>query len=46
MVWSTPSRDQFRCKQFIDKGIGYGMEAYQIDGNNILDVYHKVHELT
>lgn len=35
---STPSNEQFRCKQFIDKGIGYGMEARQIDGNNILEV--------
>lgn len=43
---STPSNEQFRCKQFIDKGIGYGMEAYQIDGNNILEVYHKVGELS
>ena len=39
---STPSNEQFRCKQFIDKGIGYGMEAKQVDGNNILDVYHAV----
>ncbi len=43
---STPSNEQFRCKQFIDKGIGYGMEAYQVDGNNILEVYHKMKELT
>jgi 2-oxoisovalerate dehydrogenase E1 component len=35
---STPSREQFRCKQFIDKGIGYGVEAVQVDGNNILKV--------
>jgi 2-oxoisovalerate dehydrogenase E1 component len=42
---STPSNEQFKCKQFIDKGIGYGMEAYQIDGNNILDVYHKIGEI-
>lgn len=39
---STPSNEQFRCKQFIDKGIGYGMEAVQIDGNNILEVYTTV----
>lgn len=39
---STPSNEQFRCKQFIDKGIGYGMEAVQIDGNNLLEVYHTV----
>lgn len=42
---STPSAEQFRCKQFIDKGIGYGMEAHQVDGNNILEVYQKVAEL-
>lgn len=42
---STPSAEQFRCKQFIDKGIGYGMEAHQVDGNNILEVFHKVSEL-
>jgi 2-oxoisovalerate dehydrogenase E1 component len=42
---STPSNEQFKCKQFIDKGIGYGMEAYQLDGNNILDVYHKISEI-
>jgi 2-oxoisovalerate dehydrogenase E1 component len=42
---STPSNEQFRCSQFIDKGIGYGMEAIQIDGNNILEVYTTVSEL-
>lgn len=43
---STPSNDQFRCKQFIDKGIGYGMETLQIDGNNILEVYHAISEIS
>ena len=42
---STPSQEQFRCKQFIDKGIGYGMETLQIDGNNILEVYHQISSL-
>ncbi|MCK9481441.1 MAG: dehydrogenase E1 component subunit alpha/beta [Bacteroidia bacterium] len=42
---STPSNEQFKCKQFIDKGIGYGIEAIQIDGNNILEVYHTVKEI-
>lgn len=42
---STPSNEQFRCKQFIDKGIGYGMETLQLDGNNILDVYCKLSDL-
>lgn len=42
---STPSKEQFKCKQFIDKAIGYGMpkeDAIQIDGNNILEVYTTV----
>jgi 2-oxoisovalerate dehydrogenase E1 component len=39
---STPSSEQFRCKQFIDKAIGYGIEAVQVDGNNILEVYEAV----
>jgi 2-oxoisovalerate dehydrogenase E1 component len=42
---STPSREQFRCKQFIDKGIGYGMEAVQVDGNNLLEVYQTIQNI-
>lgn len=42
---STPSNEQFRCKQFIDKGIGYGMDAFQIDGNNILEVISTVRKI-
>jgi len=42
---STPSREQFRCKSFADKGIGYGMDAFQIDGNNVLKVYETVKTL-
>ena len=42
---STPSNEQFRCKQFIDKGIGYGMDAFQIDGNNILEVISTIRQI-
>lgn len=42
---STPSSEQFRCKQFIDKAIGYGMEGVQVDGNNILDVFSTTWQL-
>jgi 2-oxoisovalerate dehydrogenase E1 component len=42
---STPSREQFRCESFVDKGIGYGMDAFQVDGNNILEVYHSVKDI-
>jgi len=36
---STPTQEQYRCKTLADRGIGYGMEACTIDGNNILEVY-------
>ena len=42
---STPNSEQYNCKQFSDKGIGYGIEAYTIDGNNILEVYNSVNEI-
>tara|TARA_B100000963_G_scaffold108979_2_gene94854 strand:- start:8097 stop:10073 length:1977 start_codon:yes stop_codon:yes gene_type:complete len=42
---STPSSEQFKCKNFSDKGIGYGMNSLTIDGNNILDVYLKTLEI-
>lgn len=42
---STPSSEQFRCKNFIDKGIGYGMETELVEGNDILDVHHKISQI-
>lgn len=42
---STPTSEQYRCENIADRGIGYGMEAHIIDGNNILEVYNKVTEL-
>lgn len=42
---STPTSEQFRCENLADKGIGYGMEAHIVDGNNVLEVYSKVSEL-
>lgn len=39
---STPSAEQFRCKQIADKAIGYGIEGVTIDGNNVLEVYDTV----
>ena len=39
---STPVSEQYKCENLADKGIGYGIEAIQIDGNNILEVYHTI----
>lgn len=41
---STPSNEQFLCKQIADKAIGYGMDSMIIDGNNILEVYRSIKE--
>lgn len=42
---STPTSEQYACKQLADRGIGYGMKAVTIDGNNFLEVYHTIKEL-
>ena len=42
---STPSNEQFRCASFVDKGPAYGLEAVQVDGNNVLEVYHQIKTL-
>ncbi len=42
---STPSNQQMKNQNVADKGIGYGMETYTIDGNNILEVYTKVDKI-
>jgi len=39
---STPVNEQYRCSNLVDRAKGYGMEGVQIDGNNLLDVYHTV----
>ena len=39
---STPSSQQFRCKSFVDKGIGYGIDAESINGNNVLEVFTTI----
>ena len=38
---STPSSEQFRCRSFVDKAIGYGIEGISFDGNDILAVYQN-----
>lgn len=42
---STPSSQQFKCAQFIDKAAGYGIpeeDAIRVNGNDILEVYDTV----
>lgn len=42
---STPASEQFKCYSIIDKAPGYGMDALQVDGNNILEVYDTVKQV-
>ncbi|MFI5170951.1 MAG: thiamine pyrophosphate-dependent enzyme [Chitinophagales bacterium] len=41
---STPVNEQYRCERIADKGIGYGMKALTVDGNNILEMVHALSE--
>lgn len=42
---STPTNEQYRCKDIADRGKGYGMESFVLDGNNIIEVYCKLSKL-
>lgn len=42
---STPSREQFNFESFTVKGPAYGIEAYSVDGNNILEVLNELEPL-
>ncbi|WEK19743.1 MAG: dehydrogenase E1 component subunit alpha/beta [Candidatus Pedobacter colombiensis] len=42
---STPISEQFKCKDLVDKAIGYGIEGFQVDGNNILEVYDLIDQV-
>ncbi|MDA6069028.1 dehydrogenase E1 component subunit alpha/beta [Flavobacterium sp. AC] len=42
---STPVNEQYACENLADKGVGYGIDSYIIDGNNILEVYNKLSQL-
>jgi len=42
---STPTAEQYNCKNIADRGKGYGMESVIVDGNNILEVYQVMTRL-
>jgi 2-oxoisovalerate dehydrogenase E1 component len=42
---STPTSEQYNCKDLADRGKGYGIESFILDGNNILEVYLKIKKL-
>ena len=42
---STPTNEQYNCKNIADKGIGYGIESMTLDGNNIIEVFSTIRDL-
>lgn len=42
---STPTSEQYNCKDLADRGLGYGMKSVIVDGNNILEVYQTISKL-
>jgi len=42
---STPASEQYRCEHLADRGKGYGMRSVVVDGNNVLEVYNKIHTI-
>ena len=42
---STPNAQQFNFKSFLAKGPSYGIDAFQVDGNNVLEVYAEIDRL-
>lgn len=43
---STTTNQQFNCNAIIDKAPGYGIDALQVDGNNILEVYEVIWQIS
>lgn len=39
---STPSQEQFNFESFLVKGPAYGIEAFSVDGNNVLEVLNEL----
>ena len=43
---STPTTEQYNCKKLSDRGLGYGIESKTIEGNNVVDVYKAIKEIS
>ena len=43
---STPVNEQYAIEDFADRAAGYNMDSYVIDGNNVVDVYNCLKEVS
>ncbi len=39
---STPTNEQYACKNLVDRAVGYGINGVQVDGNDVLKVYDVI----
>ena len=39
---STPTNEQYNCKNLADRGLGYGIDSKIIDGNNVVEVFQNI----
>jgi len=39
---STPTNEQYACKDLADRAIGYGMKTEVVDGNNVVEMYQTI----
>lgn len=44
-AYSTPSRDQYKCKRLVDRAIGYGIEGFEVDGNDACAMYELLRDI-
>ena len=42
---STPTSEQYACKNIMDRAKGYGMKSLLLDGNNVVEIYAKLSEI-
>ena len=43
---STPTAEQYNCHDLSDRGVGYGIDAHTVDGNNIIEVFTKIRDVS
>jgi 2-oxoisovalerate dehydrogenase E1 component len=42
---STPTSEQYNCKNLSDRGVGYGVESKTINGNNVIEVFQNIKKI-
>ena len=43
---STPVSEQYNCEKISDRAIGYGMKSCTVEGNNVLEVFKTIFEIS